>query len=109
MNYNLWVFVFSTAKLSESGIVAGIQITDIYTLIIDTIIEGVYILNRNIIFAKTIILCDMEELIKLDSVDTYNKLFGLETLHPMVSVIDCQRQPYGRNTSKSIMECMPYF
>lgn len=51
----------------------------------------------------------MEELIKLDSVDTYNKLFGLETLHPMVSVIDCQRQPYGRNTSKSIMECMPYF
>lgn len=91
MNYNLWIFVFSIAKLSESGIVDSIQITDIYTLIIDTIIEGVYVLNRNIIFAKTIILCDMEELIKLDSVDTYNKLFGLETLHPMVSVIDLSK------------------
>lgn len=30
----------------------------------------------------------MNEIIKLDSVDGYNKLFGLETLHPLVSVID---------------------
>ena len=30
----------------------------------------------------------MEEWIKLDSVDQYNKIFGLETLHPMVAVID---------------------
>lgn len=30
----------------------------------------------------------MEEMIKLDAVDQYNKLFGLETLHPLVSVID---------------------
>ena len=30
----------------------------------------------------------MEEWIKLDSVDKYNKIFGLETLHPMVAVID---------------------
>ena len=30
----------------------------------------------------------MEEIINLDSVDKYNKLFGLETLHPMVAVID---------------------
>lgn len=30
----------------------------------------------------------MEEVIKLDSVDKYNKLFGLETLHPLVSVVD---------------------
>ena len=33
----------------------------------------------------------MEELIKLDSVDRYNKLFGLETLHPMVAVIDLSK------------------
>lgn len=33
----------------------------------------------------------MEELIKLDSVDKYNKLFGLETLHPMVAVIDLSK------------------
>lgn len=30
----------------------------------------------------------MDEIIKMDSVDKYNKLFGLETLHPLVSVID---------------------
>ena len=29
----------------------------------------------------------MEKII-LDSVDKYNKLYGLETLHPLVSVID---------------------
>ncbi len=28
------------------------------------------------------------ELIKLDTVDDYNRLFGLETLHPLVNVID---------------------
>ena len=33
----------------------------------------------------------MDELIKLDSVDKYNRLFGLETLHPMVSVIDLSK------------------
>ena len=30
----------------------------------------------------------MEEKIQLDTVDKYNKLYGLETLHPLVSVID---------------------
>ena len=29
-----------------------------------------------------------DDLIKLDSVDEYNRLFGLETLHPLVNVID---------------------
>ena len=30
----------------------------------------------------------MDDIIKMDSVDKYNQLFGLETLHPLVSVID---------------------
>lgn len=30
----------------------------------------------------------MEKVIKLDSIDRYNKLYGLETLHPLVSVVD---------------------
>ena len=30
----------------------------------------------------------MEEVIKLNTVDQYNKMFGLETLHPLVSVVD---------------------
>ena len=30
----------------------------------------------------------MENVTILDSVDRYNKIFGLETLHPLVSVVD---------------------
>lgn len=33
----------------------------------------------------------MDNIIKLDSVDTYNKLFGLETKHPLVSVVDLSK------------------
>lgn len=33
----------------------------------------------------------MDEIIKIDSVDRYNKIFGLETLHPLVSVVDLSR------------------
>ena len=33
----------------------------------------------------------MEEVIKLDEIDKYNKLFGLETRHPLVSVIDLSK------------------
>lgn len=33
----------------------------------------------------------MEKIIQLDTVDTYNKLYGLETLHPLVSVVDLTR------------------
>ena len=31
---------------------------------------------------------NMEEIIKLDTVGLYNKLYGVETLHPLVSVVD---------------------
>lgn len=30
----------------------------------------------------------MEQIIKLESVDQYNNLYGLETLHPLVSIVD---------------------
>ena len=33
----------------------------------------------------------MEEVIKLDEIDKYNKLFGLETRHPLVSVVDLSK------------------
>lgn len=33
----------------------------------------------------------MEEVIKVDTVDQYNKIFGLETLHPLVSVVDLSK------------------
>lgn len=33
----------------------------------------------------------MEKIIHLDTVDKYNKLYGLETLHPLVTVVDLTR------------------
>ena len=33
----------------------------------------------------------MEEVIKLNSVDQYNKMYGLETLHPLVTVVDLSK------------------
>lgn len=30
----------------------------------------------------------MNQLVKLENVDQYNKLYGLETRHPLISVID---------------------
>lgn len=33
----------------------------------------------------------MEEVIKVDTIDQYNKLFGLETLHPLVAVVDLSK------------------
>ena len=33
----------------------------------------------------------MDELIILDSIEKYNRLYGLETLHPMVAVIDLSK------------------
>ena len=33
----------------------------------------------------------MEEVIKLNSVDQYNQMYGLETLHPLVTVVDLSK------------------
>ena len=33
----------------------------------------------------------MEEIIKVDTINQYNKLFGLETLHPLVAVVDLSK------------------
>ena len=33
----------------------------------------------------------MDKILNLDSVDLYNKLYGLETLNPLVSVIDLNK------------------
>lgn len=41
------------------------------------------------IFAyDNIISEDMEKIIKLDNIDDYSRLFGIETLHPLVNVVD---------------------
>ena len=30
----------------------------------------------------------MEEIIKLDNVEAYNQMFGLKSLHPLISIVD---------------------
>lgn len=35
----------------------------------------------------------MEELIKIDNIDDYNRMMGVETLHPLVTVIDASTAP----------------
>ena len=40
------------------------------------------------IFAMIQILTSMDKIIKLENIDQYNSLYGLETLHPLVSVVD---------------------
>lgn len=43
--------------------------------------------------------CDMEEIVKLNSVDHYNKMRGVKTLHPLVAVIDLSKaQPMPAKT-----------
>ena len=37
------------------------------------------------------ILANMKEVIKLDSVDIYNELLGLQTMHPLVAVVDTKK------------------
>ena len=43
----------------------------------------------------------MEEVIKLDEIDKYNKLFGLETRHPLVSVIDLSKATHMTTSTPS--------
>ena len=45
----------------------------------------------------------MENLIKIDTVDQYNKMFGLETLHPLVSVVDLSKSETWPTNFRLIM------
>ena len=41
----------------------------------------------------------MDEITKIETVDQYDQLFGLETLHPLVNVIDFSKPPGQLNIS----------
>ena len=43
-----------------------------------------------ITFVKIKLYC-MQDIIKLDSIDQYNQLYGLETLHPQIAVVDLSK------------------
>ena len=51
----------------------------------------------------------MEEVIKLNAVDQYNKMFGLETLHPLVSVVDLSEATgYPRHFHVELWRIRPF-
>lgn len=70
-----------------------IHITDICNRIPVFTSEGVEYLYGILIFAQNKMIIAMEEVIKVDTIDQYNKLFGLETLHPLVAVVDLSKAP----------------
>ncbi len=71
------------------------QITESSTQITENQIRVEQFKNKALIFAKNNPY-DMEDII-LDSIDKYNKLYGLETLHPLVTVIDLNKATSGAN------------
>ena len=40
----------------------------------------------------------MDEIIRIETIDQYDQLFGLETLHPLVNVIDFSKATKQWNT-----------
>lgn len=50
----------------------------------------------------------MKEVIKLDTVDQYNRLFGLETLHPLVSVVNLSEATRFPTHFTMNYGCMPF-
>lgn len=50
----------------------------------------------------------MDEIIKIDTIDQYNKLYGLETMHPLVGIVDLKKQPIVRIISGSIWAFIRY-
>lgn len=65
---------------------AGIFITDVITQIADSqlLLLAVWAKWINFVCKKE----DMDEIIQLDSIKAYNELYGLQTLHPLVTVVD---------------------
>ena len=51
----------------------------------------------------------MDKILYLDHVDQYNRLYGLETLHPLVSVINLNEATRAWAPYVLITECMPCF
>ena len=47
----------------------------------------------------------MGTIIKLDSVQDYNELLGVETLHPLVSVVDFSELESVRHCLKNFGRC----
>ena len=49
-----------------------------------------------------------KEMIVIDSVDRYNEIFGLETRHPLVSIIDLAKSTTCPHVRGFVTKCMHY-
>lgn len=49
-----------------------------------------------------------KEMIVIDSVDRYNEIFGLETRHPLVSIIDLAKSLRGPHVRGFVTKYMHY-
>lgn len=49
-----------------------------------------------------------DEMIVIDNVNRYNEIFGLETKHPLVSIIDLTKATHGLHAHGFAMKCMRY-
>lgn len=85
--FNNSIFIFRSRfyKTAHYWLAAIIYITGLSTIITDWPPEQVVLLTESVALMTKI--PDMEEIIQLDQVAVYNKLRGVETLHPLVSVI----------------------
>ena len=50
----------------------------------------------------------MDKILNLDNVDQYNQLYGIETLHPLVSVVNLNEATYGVDFIRLNYGCLLY-
>ena len=87
-NYDRITFCYYINDYAHVSPALCIQITDIITSITDSqfhLYEDRFFMC---IFVTIQLSTGMDKVIKLENVDLYNSLYGLETLHPLVSIVD---------------------
>ncbi len=87
---NTSTVLFSTAKFCTEHEEEFIQITVFATIITDKTFRAVIRVLEHINLHQQN-NCVMDEIVKLESVAAYNKMRGVETMHPLVTVIDLSK------------------
>ena len=93
-SYN-WLMLYGVSKSLIGLPILSILVTWIILYVI-LICLGV---GNRLDFVEKILILHMDEIKRIDSIQEYNDYFGIETVHPLVSVIDChEAKPlrYGR-------------
>lgn len=83
-SYN-WLMLYGVSKSLIGLPILSILVTWIILYVI-LICLGV---GNRLDFVEKILILHMDETKRIDSIQEYNDYFGIETVHPLVSVIDC--------------------